>query len=111
MEFMVRIDMIHSFVIVGTGNVLKIQKLLHICSEHDEKKDEVSIDTLYSIIQDAHLPYYIIYVGYQIIRVKYGCFAEHKVLSSGSNNWLDGNLNNESLSGVICLPRYVVSVS
>ena len=24
----------------GTGNVLKIQKLLHICSEHDEKKDE-----------------------------------------------------------------------
>ncbi|CAC5368762.1 PSMD2 [Mytilus coruscus] len=24
----------------GTGNVLKIQKLQHICSEHDEKKDE-----------------------------------------------------------------------
>jgi hypothetical protein len=79
--------MYRSFVIVGTGNVLKIQKLLHICSEHDEKKDEVIIDTLYSIIQDVHLPYYIIYVRHQIIRVKYGCFAEHKVLSSGSNNW------------------------
>ena len=26
----------------GTGNVLKIQKLLHICSEHYEEKDEVS---------------------------------------------------------------------
>lgn len=25
----------------GTGNVLKIQNLLHICSEHYEEKDEV----------------------------------------------------------------------
>lgn len=25
----------------GTGNVLKIQRLLHICSEHYEEKDEV----------------------------------------------------------------------
>ncbi|CAG2224105.1 PSMD2 [Mytilus edulis] len=28
----------------GTGNVLKIQKLQHICSEHDEKKDEDNND-------------------------------------------------------------------
>ena len=25
----------------GTGNVLKIQQLLHLCSEHDEKKEQV----------------------------------------------------------------------
>ena len=25
----------------GTGNVLKIQNLLHICSEHDDSKDQV----------------------------------------------------------------------
>ena len=25
----------------GTGNVLKVQELLHLCSEHDEKKDQV----------------------------------------------------------------------
>lgn len=27
----------------GTGNVLKIQQLLHLCSEHDEKKDQVGL--------------------------------------------------------------------
>lgn len=26
----------------GTGNVLKVQHLLHICSEHDDSKDHVS---------------------------------------------------------------------
>lgn len=29
------------YIITGTGNVLKIQQLLHTCSEHDESKDEV----------------------------------------------------------------------
>ena len=27
----------------GTGNVLKVQHLLHICSEHDDSKDQVSL--------------------------------------------------------------------
>ena len=28
--------------LAGTGNVLKVQQLLHLCSEHDEKKDQVA---------------------------------------------------------------------
>jgi len=30
----------------GTGNVLKIQNLLHICSEHYDEKDEVSVSRI-----------------------------------------------------------------
>lgn len=30
----------------GTGNVLKVQHLLHVCSEHDDSKDQVWTETL-----------------------------------------------------------------
>ncbi|CAG2232570.1 PSMD2 [Mytilus edulis] len=37
-------DSCNDEILQGTGNVLKIQKLQHICSEHDEKKDEDNND-------------------------------------------------------------------
>ena len=53
----------------GTGNVLKIQNLLHICSEHYEEKDEVCYDAshtlttlgcIYSMFSDMILMFYSI---------------------------------------------------
>jgi len=40
------ITMVEVCAYAGTGNVLKIQELLHICSEHHEPAEKVSFSSL-----------------------------------------------------------------
>lgn len=40
-----------AFLCLGTGNVLKVQVLLHICSEHYESKDPVSASVTFALLR------------------------------------------------------------